>query len=405
VLILKIAFRNIFRQKRRTILTVLTMFGGFALAAVSIAWSDGTYAHVINMFTRNQLGHIQIHRKGYLDRPSIYKTINDYRTLGRALDTLPDIENWAPRLYSAGLASVGDNSSAASIIGIDPGKEEQATHFSKKITSGRTFSSNSASEAIVGKGLAIVLGASVDDSVVIVSQAADGSIANDIYRIVGVFSSDEQLSERSNLYLPLGTAQTLFVLEGRVHEIAVVCRHLDEVDETAALIRSVIQQDNLAVATWKQFAKSFYQAMQADQQGAWIMLFVILLVVAVGVLNTVLMTVLERRREYGVLRAVGTAPGEIFRLVIYEVLIMAGISLILGAIIAYVVNYLLSVQGLPMPEAFTYGGITFSRMYTEVNAHSFYIPAICVILTAIVVSLFPAGKAARIEPAKAMRIH
>lgn len=405
MLILRIAFRNIFRQKRRTVLTVLTMFGGFTLAAVSISWSDGTYAHVINMFTRNQLGHIQIHREGYLDRPSLYKTIDDYKTLGRSLDTLPDVENWAPRLYSAGLASVADNSSAASIIGIDPSREEQATHFSKKVTSGRSFSSNSAAEAIVGKGLAIVLGASLDDSVVIVSQAADGSIANDIYKIVGIYSSDELLSERSNLYLPLGTAQTLFVLDGRVHEIAVVCRHLDEVDQTARQIRQVVQQDSLAVDTWKQFAKSFYQAMRADQQGAWIMLFVILLVVAVGVLNTVLMTVLERRREYGVLRAVGTAPGEIFRLVLYEVLIMAGISLIMGMIVAYIVNYVLSVQGLPMPEAFTYGGITFSRMYTQINAHSFYIPAICVIVTAVIVSLFPAGKAARIEPAKAMRIH
>jgi len=404
MMILKIAFRNIFRQKRRTVLTVLTMFGGFALAAVSIGWSDGSYAHVIDMFTRNRLGHIQIHRNGYLDRPSLQKTIDNYRKVGFVLDTVQGVEAWTPRLYAAGLASVGDKSSAVQVIGINPEKENAATHLDKKIIKGEAFSDEPKHEAIIGKSLSVRLKASPGDEVVIVSQAADGSIANDLYKIVGVIESGDNMADQTSLYLNLADAQDLFVMQGRIHEIAVIGKSLDQVDDLAVRIKSAIDNPELNVATWKEFARSFYRAMKADQQGAWIMLFVIVLVVAVGVLNTVLMTVLERRREYGVLRAIGTAPLQVFRLVMIEVMIMAVISIILGTIVGYAVNYYLSIGGITLPEPFTYGGIEFTKMYTEINLRSFVIPGISVILTAFTVSLFPAGRAARIEPAKAMRL-
>ena len=135
------------------------------------------------------------------------------------------------------------------------------------------------------------------------------------------------------------------------------------------------------------------------------MLFVIILVVAVGVLNTVLMTVLERTREYGVLRAIGTAPAQIFRMVLIEVLIMAVAAVILGSGVSYVANYVLSVEGIELPTAITYGGVTFDRLFTIINARSFYIPTISVLLMAAVASLLPAGKASRIPAARAMRTH
>ncbi|MCK4572771.1 MAG: FtsX-like permease family protein, partial [candidate division Zixibacteria bacterium] len=152
------------------------------------------------------------------------------------------------------------------------------------------------------------------------------------------------------------------------------------------------------------FARAFYQAMKADQQGTWIMLLLIMLVVAVGVLNTVLMTVLERTREFGVLRAVGTAPSQIIRLVIFEITVMAVIGIILGCGASYLVNYWLSIEGVALPTAFTYGGMEYDRMFTEINARSFYIPALTVLFSAMLVSIFPAIKAARIAPARAMRI-
>lgn len=404
-MLLKIAFRNVFRQKRRTILTALTMFGGFTLAAISIGWSDGTYSYIIDMFTRNRLGHIQIHGRGYLDKPSLYNTIDDYKTVGERIRSLNGVETWAPRLYSAGLASAAEKSAGVQIIGIDPEREAAATRFDKKIVEGENFSKTLAPEAILGKGLAKVLNARPGDEIVIVSQAADGSIANALYHVIGIVESGDEISDRMAFYLHLQEAQALLVLNERVHEIAVIVNDLDRVAELTGIIESTLDDSNLEVAPWQEFAKSFYQAMQADQQGMWITLFVIILIVAVGVLNTVLMSVLERTREYGVLKAIGTRPGAIIELVLYEVNIIALASVIIGIGLSVAINSLLSEHGIAMPQTFTYGGIEFSRMYTEVNARSLYIPAITVMLSATLVGIFPSLRAARIEPAKAMRIH
>ncbi|HUV31451.1 MAG TPA: ABC transporter permease [Acidobacteriota bacterium] len=404
-MIFTIALRNVFRQKRRTVLTVLTMLGGFALSAIAIAWSDGSYSYIIDMFARNQLGHIQVHGQGYLDRPSLYKVIGDYDEVGAAIERVPGVEFWAPRVFCAGLAAVGNKSAGVRIIGIDPERESAATRFDRKVTSGRSFSPSAAGEAVLGEGLAKTLHAAIGDEVVVVSQAADGSIANDLYTIVGLVATGSNISDQSALYLHLHDAQELLVLEGRVHEIAVIGDDLDDVPDLASDIKAALGDNGLAVETWKEFAKSFYHAMKVDQQGSWIMVVIIVLVVAVGVLNTVLMTVLERTREYGVLRAIGTAPAQIFRLVLLEVLIMAAIAVVLGAALSYGVNYALSIHGITLPVSFTYGGVVFTKMFTEINARSFYIPGVSVVLSAILISMLPATKAARVAPARAMRTH
>jgi putative ABC transport system permease protein len=404
MMLLKMAFRNIFRQRRRSLLTALTMFGGFSLATISIGWADGSYNFIINMFTRNQLGHVQIHDRGYREDPSIYKTIKNYQQVGDTVSQIQDVEFWSPRLFAAGLVSVKNNSTGAQVIGIDPLLENKATHFSKKIIKGDYFSDKPAHEAILGKGLAETLEAVVGDEIVIVSQAADGSIANDIYKIIGIASTGNDMSDRMSFYMNLYDAQDLFVLPGQVHEIAVIVTKLSVVKKVTEEIRERLHNPDLEVSPWQVFAKSFYQAMSADKQGMWIMLFVIILVVAVGVLNTVLMSVLERQKEYGLLKAMGTKPASIVGLVLYEVNLLAIGSVFIGAILGTLVNYLLSHHGITLPQAFTYGGMEFKTMYTEVNARSVIIPTITVLVAATFISIFPAFRAAHTEPARTMRM-
>ena len=399
------AFRNVFRQRRRTVLTVLTMFGGFALSCFSIGWMDGSYNYIIDMFTRHQLGHIQIHKKGYLDRPTLYGTIDDYSDVASTVDGVPGVVRTSPRLYAAGLVSVGEKSSIARIIGVDPALENTATLFDRKIETGRAFSNDGSRETVIGKGLARRIDAKIGDNVVLLSQAADGSIANDAYTIAGTIDTGDPAGDLTAVYLRLTDAQELFVLEGRVHEIAVIADELDEVRKIATRVRHRLDDPDLAVDPWQVFARSFYNAMMADKAGGWVMLVVIILVVAVGVLNTVLMSVLERTREYGLLRAMGTRPGQIFLLVIIEVAIMAVISVAVGAVAGWALNHFLSIHGVPMPFEFSYGGMEFTHAFTEVNTRSFLIPMIVVILSALVVSIFPALRAARTIPAAAMRTH
>jgi ABC-type lipoprotein release transport system permease subunit len=381
------------------------MVGGFTLSAVSIGWADGTYNNIINMFTRNRLGHIQIHGQGYLDKPTLYNVIGDYEDLGEKIAALTHVEAWSPRLYASGLVSVEDKSAGARIIGIDPALEQIATNFDQKLVKGKGFSKTGLREAILGKGLAENLKADPGEELVIVSQAADGSIANDLFQIAGVIQTDDAVTDQSSLYLRLAEAQELLVLENSAHEIVIMVDRLAQVAPVTLQISSILSDTELMAEPWQEFARSFYTAMKADKQGAWIMLFVIILIVAIGVLNTVLMTVLERTREYGVLRALGTPPADVFGLVVTEVLIMSLLSTFIGLIVSIPVNYFFSIHGVAMPQPFSYGGVEFTHFYTELSAHSLYVPALTVSFSALAVSVFPALRAARVAPAQALRMH
>ncbi len=404
-MILKMAFRNVFRQKRRSLFTILSMFGGFVMAAFFIGFADGSYNNIIDAFTRARLGHIQIHHREYLENPSLYRSIENPGVLGAVLDNTAGVTHWTPRVFSACLVAAEKKSVGAQIVGIDPEKENNATGFNKKIIEGRTFSSPDAKEAVLGKGLAHLLQVTVDQDVVVVTQGADGSIANERYRVSGIMDSGNEISDRTTFYLPINEARDLLVLGKRVHEIAIVVNRLKDVDAITDSLRQRLDDPLLQVAPWQEFARAFYKAMKADQEGMWIMLVIIVLVVSVGILNTVLMSVLERQREYGMLRAVGTRPGQIIRLVLTEVIILALFCIVAGSIVSLLINHLLSINGMKLMEGFSYGGMTFETFKTEVNLRSFTIPAITVLISAAFVSFFPALKAARTNPARSMRIH
>ena len=405
MLTFKMAVRNILRQRRRTIFTGLSIIGGFTLAVIFIGWADGSYNNIIDQFTRNRLGHIQVHEKTYLDRPSLYKTIDDGPRIGDILDRTEAVESWTPRVYGAGLAAAGEKSAGVQITGLDPERENATTRFDKKIVEGRSFSGIDAGEAILGRGLAEILEARPGDSVVLVSQAADGSIAQDLYQLVGIASTGDDLSDRVSLFLPLGTAQEFLVLGDHLHEIAAVVDRLGRVKEIAATLSRLIDDPSLSVDPWQVFARSFYEAMRADKAGMWVLLVVIVVIVAVSVLNTVLMSVLERRREYGLLKAVGTKPRQIVRLVLIEIMVLSLLAMAIGAGLGLGANVLLSQRGIKFSSGLTYGGMVFDTMKSEINLRSFVIPALTVIISAVLVSLIPAVKAARTEPAKTMRIH
>ena len=381
------------------------MVVGFTLLSLTIGLSDGVYGGIIEMFTRNRIGHIQVHREGYLDKPSLYKTIDGYTAIGQVVQDVPEVEAWTPRIYGAGLGSVGEKSTVVQIIGVDVTREIQATRFDNKVIEGNVLAETASHEAVIGKGLAKILSAKIGSEIVIFSQGADGSLANDLYKVVGIAESGDDATDRTACYLHIEDAQELFVLEGRAHEIVVIVSNINRVDKVTSEIETNLNDPMLDVSPWQVVAKSFYRAMKTDQQGDAISRWVIMLIVAIGVLNTVLMSVLERTREYGVLKAVGTKPVQIFWLVICEVVIIALGSICIGAILGTLVNYLFSIYGITYPEEITYGGMKLKTMYAEVNVRCLVIPAITVMLSAAIVSLFPAIKAARILPAKAMRTH
>ncbi|MBN1434108.1 ABC transporter permease [Candidatus Fermentibacterales bacterium] len=404
-MILKLALRNVLRQRRRTVFTMLTMFAGFFLSSLSIGWQEGAYLDVIDMFTRSRTGHVQIHTGEYVENPALYETIYDYELVAGKVEAVRGVESWTARLYAAALVQVGEQSSGVRVVGFDPARETRATGFESMLSDGRMLSDSARGEVLVGDGLAAFLDAAVGEDMILLSQAADGSIANERCTIAGIVDTGDPQTDRASCYMHLDDAQYVFMLEGRVHEIAVIAASLGRVRDLAGRIGEALADDELLVEPWQEFASEFYHAMQADLQGMWIMVAVIMVVVAVGVLNTVLMSVLERQREYGVLRALGTRPVCIVRLVLAEIAIMALLSVLLALPASLLGLHLLHEIGLRLPQAMEYGGIQFTHVRAMITPSSVYIPSITVVATAILVGLLPAMRAARTRPASAMRMH
>ncbi|HMA76472.1 MAG TPA: FtsX-like permease family protein [Candidatus Krumholzibacteriaceae bacterium] len=401
-MLFKYSLRNTLRQKRRSLFTVLMMSGGFILCGFTIGWTEGAYDNLINKFTRIWTGHIQIHKGDYLDRPGLYKTIDDYGPLIGDIVAVEGITGAAARIRASGLASIGNKTSGVEITGIAPRAENRTTGFNNRIETGQPFKDEADGSAILGSGLAEVLEAETGDSVAIISQAADGSMAAEIFHIRGTYSTGNDATDRASLYLHIEDAEELFALEGRAHEIIVVCNSLGGVDRAADRLEKRFSERGLDIAAWPEINPVFYRSMKSDKAGAYYSYAIIIIIVAVGVLNTVLMSVLERRKEYGILKALGTRPAQIARMVYIEVGTLALISTIIGSIVTYILLSYFEANGITGFGEMSIGGISVDEYPTKVIPSAFYVSAILIFSSAGLVSVFPAFRAARVEPSKAM---
>lgn len=402
MLLPKIAFRNIFRQKRRSLLTGLMVAGGFVLLSVSLGFSEGTYSAIINMFTKNRTGDVQIHRRGYLDSPSLYRTINEFSQLESKLLVMPHVKSAAPRIYSPALAFIGQKTIGVRIVGLDPVREAKTTRMTKIAEKGAFITPAQDNAIVLGGGAAEVLGAKLGSQVALVGQAADGSTANDIFTVAGITSSDGNALGNMECYMTLAAASRFLCLDGRVHEIALALDDQRYSRITAAAINAALAGSDLNAAPWQEVEKEFYTAMLVDRKGNYISQLIVIIIVAIGILSVVLMSILERTREYGVMRAIGARPSHIFALVVMETCFLSTIAMVIGALLSFALNAYFSVHGITFPTPIEYGGMKFTSMVSTVSAQVFWVPALCAFVTALLVSIPAALRAARLVPVKAI---
>ncbi len=401
MLFLKLAYRNIFRQKRRSFFTILSIMGSFVLCSMAIGLVYGTYGKVINTFTSGHSGHIQIHAPGFLERPSLFKNIKDIDSVNLVLNKHPEIKSYSPRVMSSVLSSLGEKTTGAKIFGITPSLESKTTTMNQKIDQGHFLSDEINNDVVLGHALAKILDAKIGDSLILMTQAADGSMANDAFKVVGIFKESSDSMEARHIYMNLEYAQDFLVLGRRVHEVAISVGNFNEAQKISdALAKDLPQLD---VSPWQVIEAEFYKAMKADQTGIWINLGILIFIVSIGVLNTVLMTILERTREFGILKAIGTRPRDIFIMVIMETSMLAFVSIFIGFFFALAINFKLSTLGIPYPMPIEIGGMALHHLYSEVTFFNLWIPAMVVTLSSVGVSVIPALRAAQIVPVKAIR--
>ncbi|ERP38737.1 ABC transporter permease [Chitinivibrio alkaliphilus] len=401
MVLLKIAFRNIFRQKRRSALTLLTMTAGFFMASLAIAFNVGSYNVIIRELTRNETGHVKIAHSTYRSTPDMYYTIDNYRDVLGTMEDREDVAFATAELFGSGLAATDTRSLPVSVRAVDPRRHDEVFSYGGRVTEGEYMRSQKA-EVLLGKHLARRLRVAPGDTLYLFSQTAYGRVAEDIFSVRGIVSPDQQRISESLLLMPLDIAQEYYELWDRVHEISLVGTHENARNLAAEVQKSL--SDPYIAEPWQEFNRSLYEAMQADQKGGIVGVTVILIIVGFGILNTVLMAVLERQREYGVLKAVGTTPGQVFGLIVAEMMILAILSILVALPLSWSGSYYFATEGIPLSDPFTFGGVVWSHIYADIIPLSFTLPAVVVGVVTLFVSLFPAMKAARTNPADTMRI-
>jgi ABC-type lipoprotein release transport system permease subunit len=310
-------------------------------------------------------------------------------------------------------------------MGVDPQMEAATTPVADAVQEGRWLSTRPATlpgprEVVVGVTMAQQLGVGPGDELVVFLEAADGSLGNDLLEIVGIVRTGNTAMDRMTVFMHLEDAQYVAAVEGEVHELAVRTQALLKAQETAGLVaaalgadtRGVVEGDGqggegdaLLVRPWQEILPSVYQMLVISKQSYWITYLLIYLVAAIGLVNTQRMSALERKREFGVLMAVGMRPRKMFRMIVTESLVLGTLGGLLGTLIGGAVTWYHATKGMDLgmftnQGEFTYMGISFTgRVFAIITPTVAAQPIIIMVIVAFLAGLWPAMKSARLDPA------
>jgi ABC-type lipoprotein release transport system permease subunit len=393
-----IAWRNIWRNARRSLITMSAL-------AVGVAGIVGLYSYreianqlIVRDITEGLVGHLQVHGNGYQAAPSIGTVVQDPVQVEAALRGALPNATAERRVIGAGLAGAEDRAAPVTVLGVNP----RGTRL-YRLNAGRDLEGKG--EVLVGRELAEELEATSGSELVLVSQAKDGSVANDRYTIAGTFTSSSAELDASAVVMTLPEAQSFFALGDGVHQL-VVRLPTDEEDVSAEVraLRDALDLKTLEALSWSEMLPEMKSSMDSKRRSQGVMDFVIFLIVGLGVFNAMTMSVFERTRELGVLASLGTRPRRLLAMVLLEALWQGLLGYAAGVALAAAVLYGIGtvdlgslmqgdVLGVRMPSQMTLGLLPGALQGAAVTAF----------FTAMMGALLPALRAARLHPVEAMR--
>ncbi len=405
---LKLAWRNIWRNPRRSVLTMAAVAFAALLLVFMLSWQFGSYATMINASVKIHTGHLQVQAKGYLEDRDIRKVVTDPRAVGRILSENRFVEAYTFRAEAFSLVSSKDRTYGILVTGIDPQREAEVSTLADTVRQGEYLSSADTDKALLGTLLAENLRVGPGDEVVLLGQGRDGSIAATVLTVKGVFNSGQDEFDRSMLLMPLGYFQDVYDMRGAVHAAVAVCTSLDAVSqarkEIARALSGLENGRSLAVLGWKELVPGLLQAIKMDLTIGFIFYLILIVVVAFSILNTFLMAIFERKREFGVMMAMGTTPGRLTRILIYESGTMTVMGTAAGIVAGGLLTAYFQAHGIRVPGAEEIArefGLP-ERIYPQLSLLSVSIGAGIVLLITLVTALYPALKVRRLKPLEAL---
>ncbi len=405
---LRIAWRNLGRNKRRMALAVFAI----ALAQLAVLWTDGLMNgwidSTVHALTGPMLGHVQVHAPRWENEHAIEQTVDHVDERLAALRALPGVEHASARIYTPALVARDTDARAAMIIGLDVSGESTSGLLEgvprDQLPSGHGV--------LVGATFARQLGLSVGDELVVLGQSVDGSIANDLFTVSGILRTPVEEVDRRGVVMALAAAQETFAMPDRANELTLRAHDASSADALAARVAALDGFDGLDVQSYRELAPELTEFV--DMAGAYglIVLALVMIAAAAGVANTMLMATFERRRELGMMLAIGASPARMVRMVIAEAVVTGLVGVTVGTLLGALLVFWQSRNGVDIAalggsssgsELAMYGVAVAGELHPWLRFSDVALGFVGVTLVSILAALWPALHTARLEPVQAMR--
>ncbi len=403
--ILRMAWRNLWRNGRRTLVTVGAMTLALWAMVLYTSLMQGMLGSMESTLLDVELGEIQIHADGYLERPSIWERIEEPDALLEALDET-GLRSSA-RLLGGALVASGDASTGALLKGLRPERDARVSDVYERLDRGEWLDPADPEGVVLGYRLARTLGIDVGDELIALSQATDGSMANDLFRVRGVLQSLSEETDRATVFLVEDQFRSFFALEDGAHQVIVRSGEGQTLDAAGEMAQEAAASSapGAEVKSWRDLLPGLANVFDSAQAAVQVVAFVVYVVIAIMILNAMLMAVFERIREFGVLKAIGVSPRRVLALILTEGALQAALAIAIGLVASVPALWFVTTRGIDVGQlgGTAIMGVSMDRIWTgAVSPATIAGPVFILLFIVGLAVLFPAFKAARISPIEAI---
>jgi ABC-type lipoprotein release transport system permease subunit len=395
----------VWRNRRRSLITLVSIGAGLAAILFGQSLIESIQIQLIEKATGIIIGHVRIEAVGNDDLKFPSKDIKDLKEIDEALAGAPGVEASARRVLFTGLVSGPTNSEGVLVCGVEPEKERRITKIGTYVTEG-TFLTGSDRSIVLGDKLARLLDVRLGEKVVVMAQARDGSLGADAFRVGGIYHTGSQSFDAQIVYVPLPRVQQMLAMGDSVNDFIAKVKDVKRVDEIRdAVAAKLARRKDIQVLSWEDVDHELVAIRSYQNALMGIVLGVIFAIVALGILNTLLMSIFERIREFGVLKAIGAKPRTLLQLVLLESLILGSLGAACGVGLGSAMIAWYGKRGLPLPigEAIAYFMPFDSVIFLRFAWGRHWIAIVTVFATCCGAALVPALRAARLKAAEALR--
>lgn len=399
--LIKMAYRDLGRNRRRSFLSSLALGVGLALLLLMAAFVNGEMNSTLDNTTRLQSGHLQIRAQTYDETKSSLKwadLVENPEQLVNQLASLPQVKAATPRLYASGIVSAMNKSSGVRVFGIDPFSSANAP-YSEGIVNGEYLSADDRQGVLIGQPLAEKLELSTGDQIMLSVNTSNGEVDEQLFTIRGVYSTQTFGFDSSTIFLPLGKAQAMTQTENHASAIFILLHDRDQTDDVLA----ALQTSRYKVLTWTEMNELIIQTEELSNAYMSLLYLIVLGITATVIVNTLVMAVYERTREIGILSAIGMKSGRIMALFLAESTLLAIGGILMGLVLGSLVIAYLSKYGFYIGNMGITGLLIGNRIYTEPTLQDTINLSLIALVITLIAGLYPAILATRLEPVDALR--